>query len=516
MSEIELKFLLDELTPSDLWGRVKASKLASAGPRTRTLRSIYLDTSDHALKKAGIALRLRRDGRRWIQTVKTDAELHGGLSQVGEVENPAPGGRLCVEAIPDPQVRDAVLQCVNGAPLEPVCETVVRRSAGELALADGTRAELAVDVGEVRANGHVAELREVEIELLEGNPGGLFDIARTLFPEGGLRFSRLSKSARGYLLAEKGEIDQPLAPRKAVAVALDPDQIAEQAARDVLRECLDQIASNILVVRKLDGPEGPHQLRIGLRRLRSAFVAFAPVLESPEMKRLNEEARWLGRLVGHLRDLDVVANDIVRREATTHPDEPGLSALADALLRQAEDMRGCVRKVLIEARVQAFLIDLVRFVETRGWLVPQDFEQTGRLAAPVSELAGQTLVRRWKKVRKHARGLETLTVEQRHELRKELKKLRYAVEFFAPLYPARRVDAFLKHLKKLQAVFGDLNDAATVRAMLTGADSPASDKPTAQRAVGWVVGASQARAEFTWTGAKALWKNLEETRPFWR
>ena len=101
MSEIELKFLLDELTPSDLWARVKASKLASSGPRTRTLRSIYLDTPEHALKKAGIALRLRRDGRRWIQTVKTKAELHGGLSQVGEVENPAPGGRLCVEAIPD-------------------------------------------------------------------------------------------------------------------------------------------------------------------------------------------------------------------------------------------------------------------------------------------------------------------------------------------------------------------------------------------------------------------------------
>ena len=106
-----------------------------------------------------------------------------------------------------------------------------------------------------------------------------------------------------------------------------------------------------------------------------------------------------------------------------------------------------------------------------------------------------------------------MTVEQRHELRKELKKLRYAVEFFAPLYPAKRVDPFLKHLKKLQTVFGDLNDAATVRAMLTGADTPASDDPTAQRAVGWVIGASQARAEFTWAGAKALWKNLEKPAP---
>ena len=210
-----------------------------------------------------------------------------------------------------------------------------------------------------------------------------------LFPEGGLRFSRLSKAARGYLLAEQGRIDPPLAPRNAVAIALDPDQIAEQAARDVLRECLDQIATQCRGGPQARRPRRAAPVADRPAPLRSAFFAFAPVLESPEMERLNDEARWLGQVVGRLRDLDVVANDIVRREAATHPDEPGLSALADALLRQAGELRDCVRKLLAEARVQAFLIDLVRFVETRGWLVPQDFEQTGRLAAPVAELAGQ-------------------------------------------------------------------------------------------------------------------------------
>ena len=102
-------------------------------------------------------------------------------------------------------------------------------------------------------------------------------------------------------------------------------------------------------------------------------LCLSAVLQSPEMTRLSEEARWLGQEVGRLRDLDVVANDIVRREAEIHPDEPGLSALADALSRQAEERREHLRKLLAEARVQAFLIDLVRFVETRGWLVPAGF-----------------------------------------------------------------------------------------------------------------------------------------------
>ena len=331
-------------------------------------------------------------------------------------------------------VREEIIRRVNGAPLQPVCETVIKRSASELSLEDGTRAELAIDVGEIRAEGRSAELREAEIELLEGSPSGLFDIAHMLFPDGGLQVSRLSKSARGYLLAEEGT-DRPAAgaPERRNDCARS-GQIAEQAARDILRDCLDQIATNFVVVRKLDDVEGPHQLRIGLQRLRSAFSVYASALQSPEMERLNGEARWLGQEVGRLRDLDVVANDIVRREAALHPDEPGLSALAEALARQAGERRDHLRKLLAEARAQAFLIDLAQFVETRGWLVPADFGQTERLAAPVVDLAGAALNKRWKKVGKARSGISrTLTAEQRHALRKELKKLRYAVEFFAPL-----------------------------------------------------------------------------------
>jgi CHAD domain-containing protein len=297
---------------------------------------------------------------------------------------------------------------------------------------------------------------------------------------------------------------------------LDPALTAEQAAREILRECLDQIATNVLVVRQMDDIEGPHQLRVGLRRLRSAFSVYAPVLRSPEMKRLDAEARWLGQEVGGLRDLDVVANDMARREAEIHPDEPELSALADVVLRQAEKRREQLRKLLDVARVQAFLIDLARFVETRGWLVPQDFGQTERLAAPIATLASQSLDKRWKKVANRAQGLETLTVEQRHELRKELKKLRYAVEFFCPLFPAKRVGPFLKRLKKLQTVFGDLNDAATMKTMFTERNISGTEDPSIQRAIGWMIGASEARAEFGWTGAKALWRDLEQTRLFWR
>lgn len=520
MSEIELKFLLDEPTARRLWRRAKASRLATAAPVTKLLRSVYLDTPDHALRRAGIALRLRRDGRRWIQTVKTGRRIHGGLSQATELESPAPGGRVDLGSIPDDAVREELAERINGAELRPVCETLIKRRSGEVALEDGTRAELAVDVGEIRAEGRSAELREAEIELVEGSPAKLFDIARTLFPEGGLSFSRRSKSARGYLLAEQGYIEPPLTPRNAEAVALEAGQTAETAARDVLRECVDQVAANVEVVSRLDDPEGPHQLRVGLRRLRSAFAVFAPVLDSPELERLKGEARWLGREVGALRDLDVVAGEIAHREAALQPDEPSLALLAAALDAAAAERRHHLVALLAGERAQTLVLDLVRFAETRGWLVPSDCEQTARLAAPVPELASAVLDKVWKQVRRHARAIETLSVTQRHELRKRLKKLRYTVEFFGPLYPGKRLEQFLKRLKRLQDVFGELNDAATVKSVLSGPDAPVAAGPDAdagrQRAIGWLIGASLARAERGWDGAKQLWKDLESRKPFWR
>jgi CHAD domain-containing protein len=282
-----------------------------------------------------------------------------------------------------------------------------------------------------------------------------------------------------------------------------------------LRECFDQIATNIVVVRALDDVEGAHQLRVGLRRLRSALSTFSSVLACAEMERLNAETRWLGQEVGGLRDIEVVLNDIVSREAKAHPDEIGIAALAGRLAPQADEIRQNLRRTLAGTRVQTLLLDLARFTETRGWLLPHDFEQTERLARPVSAFAGKAIDRRWKKVAGRAHGLATLDAEHRHELRKELKKLRYVVEFLAPLYPQKRVTPFVKRLKKLQTIFGELNDAVTVKAMFAGEVLRGDDAANA-RAVGWITGASLARADYAWNGAKALWRKLEGTRPFWK
>ena len=126
--------------------------------------------------------------------------------------------------------------------------------------------------------------------------------------------------------------------------------------------------------------------------------------------------------------------------------------------------------------------------------------------------------KRFKQACKRAKHLSSLNVQERHRLRIALKKLRYSAEFFAPLYPAKPVTAFLERLSKLQDLFGALNDSATVETILRRIVEHAGDRCTPEllEAAAFVNGWHQSRIEPTWDQAKKRWKRFTKTDPFWR
>lgn len=510
-----LCFLVDERTSKHIWSRARRLSAIESQSRRRAERSLGFDTPDHALKAADIFLTLRRDGRRWLQSVEI-GHRSAEASPEPYLETMAPRGRPLLEAIANPALRQEVITRVNGLPLQPIYETVVRRAANDIRLVDGSRVEMTMETSHIRAGERQGEVHELALTLLEGSLQEMFGLAESLLESRDFTFLTTSRAVRGYHLAERGSAEPPSVPRHALSVALEPHQTTEQAARDVLQECFIQIADNVRVVRMVDDAEGPHQLRIGLRRLRSAFATFGPALRSGETARLGAEARWLGQEVGRLRDLDVLALDIVTREANAHSDEPGFAVVADSLKASAAAERMRLRETLKSERVTRFLFDLARLTEARGWLVPADFEQTQRLARPVIETAVSALAKRWRRARRCARDLDTLNPEQRHELRKELKKLRYAAEFLGSLFPEKRVETFIRRLRRLQNIFGDLNDAHLVHARIGEIVVPGEQGADGQRAVGWLIGANLARAEIGWARAAELWRDLEGTDPFWK
>jgi len=513
MTETELKLTLTPETAAKLCLRL--NQLVWPRPtETIPLHAIYYDSEDLRLKAAGIALRVRLEGDRYVQAVKIGRSSSGGVQRVEEIEIPVKDARPRLKAIPDKAARRAVKEALGAAPLTPVWETEMERLAVKLHGPDGTLVEVAVDQGQIIARGSVRPFYEAELELKKGSMAALFDLARVLFPDGGLDFSRLSKAGRAALLAETGRIDPEAAPRRAAVVGLTRGMGAEAAARDTLRECFDQITANAELIRETAQPDGPHQLRIGLRRLRSALSVFGPVIGGDEHDRLAAEARWLGQMAGIQRDLDVCLADILQPAAREFPDEPGFARLIEAMSARARRNRIILRDILECTRTQKFLLDLGKFTEGRGWR--EDGAQKELRKRRIETLAAEALDKRWSRTRQAAENIATLDVEARHALRKELKKLRYTVEFFAPLHDEAALRGFLKPLKKLQTLFGALNDLAMAEAMLGGADAPLAGEAAPARAVSRLLAARRAQAEADWARAQGLWADLAAAPAFWR
>jgi triphosphatase len=518
MIESELKLSLDADGMARLRQHPALASMRVQPRRSQKLVSVYYDTPDKTLAAAGVSLRLRRVGRAWVQTVKRRSGGGGaanGLFSNRETEQPAPGGRLVLHGADPDGALAAVRAAAGGVPLSPVFETEVRRATELLAAPGGGQVELALDEGEIRAGDATVPIREAEIELKEGDVAALYAVARRLFDRGPVRFAAMNKAARGYRLLRR-EAEPVPGPRKAATVAIGPESTVETVARDVLRDCLGQIADNMVVVAESEAEEGPHQLRVGLRRLRTVFTVFGPSLGLGSTAGLNEAARELGRAVGRLRDADVLISEVVEPAAASGLDPEARTALVQALAERRERVRAELRSELAAAQTVGFLFDLGLFVEGRGWLVPSDYGQTARLAARIADLAPEMLDRRHRKVRKMGKRIRKLEAEGLHELRKELKKLRYAVDMLGGLYRPDAVRPYLEALKQLQDSFGSLNDAAMAHGELTGDSAPAPDDPAAQRRVGWVLGTLTARVAVDRPRLHEGWEALHDAKPFWR
>jgi triphosphatase len=302
---------------------------------------------------------------------------------------------------------------------------------------------------------------------------------------------------------------------KKTASAMKRSFTSERGAALCMKQCLEQIEAGRVQTRTTDNLEGPHELRIGLRRLRTALGLFRRAVDAPRTRELAEHAKWLGQEVGKTRDLEVVLYEIFEPALGDSGGNRGEHPFLRACRADAARERSRLRKLLGGSRVRQFLVGLQDYITHRGWLLHDDITQTERLAKPLGELASAALNDRWKKVTGKAKQLEHQSVTQSHELRKELKKLRYSIEFLAPLYSARRVSPFLKRLKALQTAYGDWNDAAIARrrfeAMIAQDMAELGDlSPVAD-----VMEKLQARAAAKIANAARLWGKLQSSDKPW-
>jgi inorganic triphosphatase YgiF len=317
-TEVELKLAAP---PSVLRQAMHArwlTKAAAGQVSRRPLASLYFDTPDFALRNHGITLRVRKSDTTNLQTIK--ATTRTDIVQRDEWEDEIDGDRpklsLARETPLAPLLSDDIEK-----ELRPVFETSVERVTMPLRFGRSD-IELAFDRGRIQASDHHLNISEFEIELKDGDRRDTPMLARRLAKAFPVAYEERSNAQRGYALAE-GTLADAISARP---VRVDPALTLADAFMTIGFECLRHVTCNEIAVRRSD-PEGIHQMRVGLRRLRAASSLFEEMLHDRETHRIKRGLVWLTEQLGPARDYEVMLSESIGPLQGKHPDRPDLGLL---------------------------------------------------------------------------------------------------------------------------------------------------------------------------------------------
>ncbi|RVU17455.1 CYTH and CHAD domain-containing protein [Methylobacterium oryzihabitans] len=503
--ETELKL---EIEGSDLAALKSHPALGDGDWTARRLRSVYFDTEDDALRGAGYALRVRHDGDGYVQTLKGPGASAAGLFDRPEWEWTVPGPDPDLGRLGDTPAGDLV----GKAGVAPMFAVEVERATRVVAHGEA-RIEVALDQGRAAlldGGGRYAPVNEIELELKQGSPADLFGLAREVAASVPLRLGVLTKAERGDALRR----ERLGAFSKAETLHLDPEASAGAAFQAIAHACLRHMRINEDALLAHREPEALHQLRVSLRRLRSAVSLFGDLVADSRTPDLVATLKRLSEPFGDTRNLDVFLAKTLPAERERRPDEPGLLALEKHLEAERLKAYDGVVATLTSAEWRGFVLDLMTWIETGAWL------SRPAAATPARAFATGVLEKRRRQVKTRGRDLDELEPEARHRVRIAAKKLRYGSEFFGSLYTgkkaAKRHKAFVAALSDLQDHLGDLNDIATAHTLAADLPPQVGAPASALFAAGLTAADNETRSAKLLKQAAGAHEALVEVRPFWR
>ncbi len=468
--------------------RHPAVAAARGGRRARVGadEAIWLDDAGGGLAQAGLALeRTRRGPDRLWRT------------------GPESGGAPWVPGTPPTPLDEDDDAAPGLAGLVPVSAFSFRRSALALSTEAGpVEAELLA--GTLRA---VAAERPAARLRLAGGRDAVLDLSARLVADLPLLPPRAALAEEGRALALGGAPR----PRHRGAPDLAGAATVEDALLRAVGHLLDVMVHQAPACRLGAGPEGVHQLRVALRRLRSVLKAFRGAARGPALDGLDEGLRALARRLGPARDWDVFLLGLAAEARTALGEDRRLLALARAAEAKRDAAYHALRRELDGPNFRRLALDGIALLLRRPWRAEADAEGAAALDAPLAGFAENLLDKRWRKLRDGGEAIAGHSFEELHELRLEAKRLRYAAELFAPLWGGKAARRFLKRLSALQEALGTVNDAAVARGLLAALDGGGAPA----WAAGAVEGFAAARVGPARQSALSRWDDLVAAKAFW-
>lgn len=500
-----------------------ARHMRNGKARRILLQARYFDTSTRELAQAGVALRLRKEGRRWVQTLKAPGP--DALSRI-EINHLRTGPELDLSLYTGTPAEACFANLSE--PLNLRYETRVTRLICPAQIGD-THIEIAYDQGNILARDLELPVSEVEFELLSGPIDALFDLSQEWVQAYQLILETRSKSQRGDALAQAAlqadglarkpdDNHAPLAlfnARRTKAVKLSDKHSLADVYQACANECLMQVVANAALAAGVDAEDASqtqqveyvHQLRVGIRRLRSCWKLFQPWIPLPEAEHVETLKTYFG-IFGDSRDDDVVKLEIA--PLLTKAGMPALTLPASKeapTTPSASQAAGSVEFQVALLRILRHLIALSENDITPP--VPEAIQAPTAASALSPKLvrAEKPLTQRldeWaRKMAKSGGHFASLPIEEQHDLRKKAKALRYNLDFCEDLLSRRSLQSVREVLARIQDVLGDLNDYYVAQAYYERLTAQA---PEAWFAIGWLR-AKQAQRK---TDAEAAFKQLRK------
>ena len=448
--------------------------------QSQQLTSIYYDTGRRALQRAGIALRLRKNGLSWQQTIKRQDPSRAGLTVRPEWDSPYLG-HFDFSAIDDGELKAWLNRPKVLRNLAAIFESSLKRTTWRLELPSGGVILAMLDRGWIAASGRRKPISELELRLLSGSLTELYDTGIALARRLALVPSLQSKVDRGYALY----LNTPPGPLKACPVPLDSATGPLAAFRLIALNCLEHLQQNHSGALIGEDPEYVHQMRVATRRLRAALRMFKPVLSADFIERLTLSLRELMLPLGRVRDFDVLMAEIVAPVARALPGDPRLTDLAGVVTDRLYSARAEAELMLSRPQYALMLLEAGASLHGSAFIALAESEQI-----PLEQFARQRLRSLLRKTLRLAAAAKEDQPSSLHELRISVKRLRYGIEFFGDLVEGNRASRLLEHLASLQEELGQLNDLASAGASLMAC---AGNDPNLREAVALIGGWHGAR-----------------------
>lgn len=504
-TEIELKLIVSSDRLADFNDApIIAANARNKGTR-KHLKAVYYDTPKRALRRDGFSFRVRQNGARFTQTVK--AEFGNDPLRRGEWEAAVPSMAPDI-ALATPLVSERLRADLERHPVEAIFSSDIHRHQRLVDLPSGT-VEVAFDQGHLTSGDRSLPVSEIELELKSGSPSAIWELALRLAEHGSVKPSIRTKSGRGFDLAA----DTPPRAPKPPKLRLDPSTSLDEAFSEILRSCLLHLLQSLPAAEDGRDPEGMHQLRVALRRLRSALDLMRSAVSLSKLDLMRAETKWLAGSLSGARDWDVFRQETLRTVADGCPSVAGFDTMGELADERRAACYDKARLALADRRCQYFVIGLGAWIEARGWRSEVAPEGLSQLAEPAINFARSILSAQHAKVLKRGRRFKSLPTEERHRVRLAAKKLRYVADFLLPLCGQRKyARRFSRRLADLQQELGIYNDMATTSSLLADVDAGSTGSGMAAAAIaGWQAHAMvgiEARLLKAWSefaGAKAPW-----------